>query len=305
MLIILYGKDVYRIKRELKKIISKSALKKEALFFSNENFSFDDFRREIGQTSIFFSKKAIILENVLKNEESAGKIKKMVKEMAASESLFVFSEEGGMEARMADFFKKYGEVEKIDALEGVNLGKWVEKELIGSQTKIEPSALAELIVRTGSDLWRIENEVEKLKAYKKSQPILKKDVEDLVHQKAEADIFETIDALSVRDKKRALKLIHLHLEKGDSPFYLLSMINYQFRNILEVKDLAEQGMPYPLMANETGMKPYPFKKSFEFSKRFSLEELKKIYRKLFQIDFKIKRGEIDPKTALDFLVAEI
>jgi DNA polymerase III delta subunit len=36
-----------------------------------------------------------------------------------------------------------------------------------------------------------------------------------------------------------------------------------------------------------------------------MPELKKIYRKIFQIDSDIKTGKIEPETALDLLLAEI
>ena len=36
-----------------------------------------------------------------------------------------------------------------------------------------------------------------------------------------------------------------------------------------------------------------------------MPQLKKIYQKIFQVDFDIKTGKIEPETALDLLLAEI
>jgi DNA polymerase-3 subunit delta len=304
MIILLHGKDSYRMKRELRKEIEKGkkAQKRDILLFEGESFSFDDFQREINQVSIFKRKKTIVLKNTLEEKDFFNRAKKLLGEMAASENTFIFFEQEPVESKIAGIFKKQGKVEKFDILKGKELQSWVQKELADN---MDFQSLSELLARTGGDLWRTENEIEKLRAYKKNRPIEKEDVEEMVSRKAEADIFETIDALSMRNKKKALDLLHRHLEKGDPPSYLLAMINYQFRNIIAVKDLEGRGMPYFLMAKETGMKPYPLRKSFDLSKRFSLEDLKRIYGKIFQIDLKIKKGEIDPKTALDFLVAEI
>ena len=54
-----------------------------------------------------------------------------------------------------------------------------------------------------------------------------------------------------------------------------------------------------------GLHPYVIKKSFFLCRKFEESELKKIYKKIFQIDFDIKTGKIDPQMALDLLVAEI
>ena len=115
----------------------------------------------------------------------------------------------------------------------------------------------------------------------------------------------TLDALASGDKKKALRLLKEHLEKGDSVFFLLSMINFQFRNIIAVKDFTERGGNYYALARKGKMKPFLAEKSFRLSQKFSLEELKKIYRKLLLVDISLKTGKMAPETALDLLIAEI
>jgi len=157
----------------------------------------------------------------------------------------------------------------------------------------------------GNDLWQITNEIKKLVNYKNGQRIEIKDVELLVKPKIETDIFKTIDFLASKNKKQALKLIHKHLEKGDHPLYLLSMINFQFRNLLTIKDLIKKSSSPYFLSKITNLHPYLVKKSYTQAQKFTLEELKKIYQKIFETDFQIKTGKIAPETALDLLIAEI
>ena len=51
--------------------------------------------------------------------------------------------------------------------------------------------------------------------------------------------------------------------------------------------------------------PYIIKKASWQARKFSFEDLKKIYQKIFQADLGIKTGKIEPETALDMLIAEI
>jgi len=59
------------------------------------------------------------------------------------------------------------------------------------------------------------------------------------------------------------------------------------------------------MAQELNLHPFVIKKSLWQARKFSLEELKRIYRKIFQIDLNIKTGRLDPQIALDLLITEI
>ena len=83
------------------------------------------------------------------------------------------------------------------------------------------------------------------------------------------------------------------------------MINFQLRNLLIIKDLIEKKTPYYSILKESGLHPFVAKKTFQQAGKFSIEELKKIYQKLFQADLDIKTGKVDGQTALDLLIAEV
>jgi DNA polymerase III delta subunit len=46
-------------------------------------------------------------------------------------------------------------------------------------------------------------------------------------------------------------------------------------------------------------------KSYEQARHFTLQELKKIYQKIFQIDLMVKTGKVDSLAALDALIVSI
>jgi len=122
----------------------------------------------------------------------------------------------------------------------------------------------------------------------------------LVKPKIDFDIFKTIDAIAARQKKTALRLLNKHLKIGESPIYILSMINYQFRNLLILKE----GEDISELQKETGLSPFQIKKANWQASQFTLERLKKLYRKIFQIDLGIKTGQIEPEEGLELLVLD-
>ncbi len=300
MIIFLYGQDSYRSCRKLKEITgSYKKLHKNSLslrYFDGGNLSFQDFRNEIETLSIFREKKLTILKDVFSDKVFQEEFLKEGKRLANSENIILIYEKKEVDSRSSffKFLKKNSKFQEFVPLEGQQLKNWAIKEFKKYQTQIEPRALDILISFSGNNLWQMSNEIKKLVNYKNREIIKAEDVELLVRPRIEADIFKTIDFIALKNKKKALELLHKHLEKGDAPLYLLTMINFQLRNLLTLKSGAR------LRAH-----PYVIKKTAQQVRNFSLAELKKIYQKIFQADLNIKTGKISPETALDLLIAGI
>ncbi|MFA7319012.1 MAG: DNA polymerase III subunit delta [Parcubacteria group bacterium] len=205
------------------------------------------------------------------------------------------------------FLEKNAKSQHFEKLSGVKLQQWVLKNLVNVDptAKISKSALEKLIAYCGEDNFILFSEMQKLASYANGQMIEEKDVEKLVRAKIDGNIFAMVDAIGANNKKQALGMLHKHLEKGDDPFYILSMFFYQFRNMLKVADLKEQGMPEHEIARATKLHPFVVKKSLSQVSRLPLAKLKTIYQKLGELDTEVKTGKIEIKLGLDKFVVEL
>ena len=311
MLIFLYGPDTYRSRQKLNEIIEnyKKAHKKglNLKYFEEKDLDFGEIQNEIQQTSIIAGNKMLILEDTFSNVDFKEKFLKNSKNFISSKDLILFYEEREISGTnsLLKLLKKSGKSQEFKLLEGQNLKNWIKKEFNSCGAKTESLVIEKLINFLGNDSWQLSNEIKKLATYKKNKIIQARDVELLVKPKIDVDIFKTIDAIAEKNKKQALSLLHKHLEKGDSPLYLLSMINFQFRNLIQIKSLVEKNCTYQNIVRSTKLHPYIVKKSLWQARSFSFPELKKIYQKIFKADINIKTGRIDPETALDLLITEI
>ncbi len=307
MIIFLHGQDSYRLRKKLSEIAENYRKKNPSGFnfksFEGVKLSYQSFKEEFRQTPMFKEKKLVVLKDIFLNQDFKDSFLDDGKKFLASDDVIIFTEEKNLPAkdRLAEFLKANAKTQEFSLLTGVKLRNWVQKEIDGYGLKAAPGVVEKLIIHTGNDLWRLSNEIMKIAAYRKEGTIDGGDIDLLVKPKIEADVFKTIDAIAQRDKKQAFELIHKHLEKGDNPLYLLSMINYQFRNVLEVKDSLGRGIPLSRLK----MRSFVVEKSAKQAGQFSLEELKKIYRKIFRADFSIKTGKLEAGIALDLLIAEI
>jgi DNA polymerase III subunit delta len=300
MIIFLYGKDTYRMKEKLKEIVEKyKKVHKSGLslkYFDAEKDNIKSLKDDLDQISIFKEKKLIVIYSPFSNEN--------LKNFVDSENIAIFYQGGEVKKTepLFKFLEKNAKCQKFDPLTGQKLKSWIQKEVSGRGSKIDIDAQDLLVKYIGSDLWRMHNEINKLANYKGGQTIEVKDVELLVKTNIETDIFKTVDAIAQRNKKQALSLIQKHIEKGDSPVYLLYMISYQFRNLLIVKDFYEKQVPFNIIAKKSGLHPFVAQKTYFQSLQFSFSAIRKIYKKIFETDFKIKTGQMEPETGLELLI---
>jgi len=311
MIIFLYGQDTYRSRQKLNEIIEnyKKAHKSgvNLKIFGGNNFDFDEIQNEIKQASIISGKKLLLLKDAFSNAGFKEKFLKNSKSFINSKDLIVFYEEKEITKTNSLFklLKKSAKSQEFEPLDGQSLKNWIKKEFDDKKAKTEAGVTEKLISFIGSDSWRLSNEIRKLASFAKNKIIQIKDVDLLVKPKIETDVFKTIDAIAEKNKKQALELLHKHLSKGDSPLYLLSMINFQFRNLILIKNLVEKDYTSEKIQKSTKLHPYVVRKSLWQIRKFSSPELKKIYQRIFKVDMDIKRGRIEPELALDLLITAI
>lgn len=311
MILLLYGADLYRSKEKLEEIIENYKKARKSLlnlkFFEDKELSFEEFCNNFFSFSMFSEKKLFIIKKPFLNQEFKDKFLKEIKRFINSENIIIFYETTEILAtdKFLELLKKNGKVQEFKPLKGIFLKNWIKKEVEKHKSKIDLKAIDKLISFVGNDTWRIANEIKKLISFKKNQRVEVEDIEKIVKEEIDINIFEMIDAIGLKDKKKALKLLHQQIEKGENSLYLLSMINFQFRNLLTIKELVEKNMPYFFILKKTQLNPFVFKKAYEQSQRFTLLELKRIYRKIFQVDFDIKTGKIEQEIALDLLIVKI
>jgi len=309
MIIFLYGPDSYRSKQKLDEIIAQyKEVRKSGLnliYINANQGDFTDFINNFKISSMFAETKLVILKDLFLNKKFQEDLIGQIKYFESLKDVVIIYEQEEPDKRLKIFktLIKESKSQEFKVLDGSNLRAWVQKEF-GVQ-KINLDAIALLVNYVGSDLWQLSGEIKKLIDFKSGTTIKKEDVELLVRPKIETDIFKTIDAMAAKDKKLALSFLQKHLDNGDAPLYLLSMIAFQFKNLLIVKELAEKGLMYNSIVKKSGLHPFVVKKNYFQCSQFSLIELKEIYRKIFQCDLDIKTGKIEPETAIDLLISQI
>lgn len=327
MIIFLYGPDTFRSRQKLKELkerfikeIDKSGLNLEIL--DGENLEAQDFEKAIATFPFLAKKRMVIIENLI--AKNAGqKIQKEIIEFLdknnLKDNIIIFwegeiktgekSHRSKLSIKRSDLlFKRLKKERYAQNFELLNLAEtasWANQEIKKRHGQIKPAALKTLIDLVGNDLWQLNSEIDKLIAYCYGREITSQDIKKLVKPKIDNNIFKLTDALAQKNKSLAIKLINENLLLGIKGTIILAKIIWQFKNLILIKNLIESKKIQPspeIISQELHLHPFVVKKTLTTVKNYDLSQLKKIYRHLLTIDYKIKTSQIEPEVLFDLLV---
>jgi len=194
--------------------------------------------------------------------------------------------------------------QEFKALSGSELSNWVKKEVEARGGKISVPAQSFLAQNSGQDIWRLNSLLDQLVAYAGDKEIGIKDTELFLDEKVDDNIFNMVDAIVAGNKSLAFKLLEKQRQMGQDEMYLFLMILRQFRILLQLRSAYEENENARSddLAKQLGIHPFVVKKSWSSVKRFSLAQLKVIYTKLLEIDFKTKTGLAPQALLLDLFI---
>lgn len=314
MILLVSGEENFLSFRKLKQIkekfSSKSLENPNIEELDEKTFNFSELIKLASATPFLSQKRLIILKNVLASKVGEDEEEKIIEYLPKiPESTFVlFYEE-------TDSFVNKKLIKKVISLaqktwnfkkfRNFELEKWAEKEILKRKSRISKSALPKLISFVGNNLWQLNQEIEKLTAYKNGKIIEEDDVDQLVSVNLNNNVFELIDNIGEKNLKKTLNFLNNLIEQGEEIMYLLRMIVYQVRNLILIKELALKNLTKSEIIKKTGKHPFVVTKSLAQVRNFSSEELEELYNRIFETELKIKTGKIEPKTALNLLATKL
>ena len=159
--------------------------------------------------------------------------------------------------------------------------------------KISPDAVELLISNIGSDLNRIDSELDKLNfIFSDNKSISKDDIEKHVGINKKFNIFELQKALGLRNFSDAFKIIqYLNENPKENPIVMiLSGIHSYFQKLLLIKSI---GNNY----EKIGINPYFMKEYENAASRFSMKQLVNAMEQILIADLESKGIESGGKSS--------
>ncbi len=315
--ILLYGDDLYAVKKEIDSILQNSGIQSEDI----ENYDYE----EDGLTAAIQSamtlpflaeKKAVILRNCtfLTDAKAAsseeGDSLKQYCDINNPTTIFILTvnnEKLDLRKNLVKLLTKSIETKQFASKSNIDqLYKYVRSEIEKNHLSIDPLALTQFINRIGNDSDMLENELAKLITYSLDKKHITSDmVYAIVTKDIESNIFELVNALLEKDIDKTMEIyFDLKAIKID-PIWMLGVITNKFQEILYTKELlklkyrqedimkyfnASKGRVYYMMQN---------------AKNIDTELLVKMLAKTEELDYQIKSGQIDKTLGIELFLMSI
>jgi DNA polymerase-3 subunit delta len=198
-------------------------------------------------------------------------------------------------------------VDEADAL------RWLVSEADKQQIKLEQDAARELTDALGADMMLIASEFEKLSLYAGAKRhITLGDVETMVLAAKQRSLYELTDAISAKDKQRALLLLEglLNASDGgeDSAIGHLYMLARTFRQMLVIleKNVRDSRAIWQALWQGFRMPPFAAEDLIRQARRYkSKRELTRALRLIARADLELRSQPPDKKLVLERLVMDL
>lgn len=210
------------------------------------------------------------------------------------------------------FFRKENKAINFEKLSDRDLSSWIERVLKEKNKKISKSDLNYFIERSSYksrnikvNLYDLENELLKIISYTRNENISREDIDKVIINNIESNIFSLLNSIGMRNMEKALKAFE-NLYIDDEPIQkIFFMINRQIRLIYMYKLYSKKGYDDYKIQEKIKVKPYEFKNIKNHSMNFNISDLDYIYINLYEMDIRLKTKGIDGKIELELLLAKI
>ena len=212
------------------------------------------------------------------------------------------------------------ELARVDEADAV---RWVMESAEAQKVKFEQDAARELVDALGADMMMIGSEFDKLLLYVgafgtgegaiagKGRVTLG-DVETMVLAAKQRSLYELTDAISARDKQRALLLLQglLNASDGgeDSAIGHLYMLARTFRQMLIIleKNVRDSRAIWQVLWQGFRMPPFAAEDLIRQARRYkSRRELTRAIRLIARADLEVRSSPVDKRLVLERLVVEL
>lgn len=217
-------------------------------------------------------------------------------------SLLVFYCHGAIDGRkkLSLTLSKKAHVVKFDQLADEDLTRWMRSTLKADQKTIGNAQAQHLAFTAGRDLTMLTGELQKLVHYiGDRQAIEIQDIDAVAIRSLECTIFQLVDALVDGKEARAFSLLGIMMEGGEARLGILAMVLRQYRMLLNLRWMQEEGIDRATQVKRLGIPPFAFDRAQKQAKTYTTEQLKAAVALCIDTDYAIKSGRMREDAALE------
>lgn len=312
---LIYGNENYLIKKKLDEIITKNNIEKDNIIRYNlDEVNVSEAIIEASTVSMFQTSKLIICEgckfltgeNKKEINHNIDMLLEYINHPFSDVYLVFIVEKEKLDDRkkIVKELKKLSKVVECKKIENYNLNSYLENYIKDKGYIITSKNINLIISIAGLDLANLINEIDKLLIYKDTDKnISEDDIKNLICVNIEDNIFALTNAIMNNQKEKIIKIYKDLISMGEDEIKLIATLANQFRLLLQVKLMKNNGYSDNEMIST--LKEHPYRIKLAKNSFFGEDKLKDKILKLSELDYKIKSGNIDKNLGLELFLLDI
>lgn len=201
---------------------------------------------------------------------------------------------------------------ELTRVEEADAARWVGTRATGQGFKIDSDAARELVDALGADMMMIANELEKLMLFGAARKhISLGDVETNVLAAKQRSLYELTDAISARDRVKALEVLQAMLSSGegeDAAIGHIYMLSKTFRQMLVIsqRQVRDSRALWQVLWQGFRVPPFAADDLIRQARRYrSRRELTRALRLLARADLALRSSPASKRLVLEKLVLDL
>jgi DNA polymerase-3 subunit delta len=214
--------------------------------------------------------------------------------------------------RIRDTMGQYCGIVELARVEEGEAVRWISDYCASRDVKIDADGARELVDALGGDMMMISNELEKLILYVgEKKRITLGDVETMVLAAKQRSLYELTDAISNKDRVRALEVLDAILMSGEGEeaaighIYMLAKTFRQMLIILE-RNVRDQRMLWAALWQGFRVPPFAADDIIKQARRYkNRRELTRAIRLVAKADLALRSNPVSKRMVLERLIMDL
>ncbi len=261
---------------------------------------------DLAETMPFFAeRRLIVVENSGFFKNASPELADYIKGMPDTACFLFVESDVDKRGKLYKAVKDKGRAVELGRQDEKTLLYWIAGNVKREGRKIKESSARYLVSKVGDDMENLEKEMEKLFSYTLGkEEITAEDIDEICTVQISNQIFDMIEAVAAKQQKKALDYYYDLLALKEPPMRILYLLSRQFKLLLEVKALVEQGYDKAQIAKTVKLHPFVAGKYMQQCRNFEKEQLRSIMEEAADYEESVKTGRLSDVMSVELFIVK-
>lgn len=302
---LLYGEETF-LKNSYKNRLKEAIIGDDTMNFARfegKGLDVDELIRLADTMPFFAERRLILVEDSGFFKSAPEALVEYLPSLPDTTCLLFVESEVDKRNRLFKKVKEMGYAAELARQDSAQLARWAGGILAKEGKKITAHTMEYFLSMTGDDMENIRMELEKLISYTLGRDVVTDaDVDAVCTVRVSSRIFDMVAAIVGKQPKKAMELYEDLLTLKEPPMRILFLIARQFNQILQVKELAAQGMDRGAIASRLKLQPFVVGKAMNQARAFSRDQILTCVNLCVEAEEAVKSGRLQERLAVELLI---